>query len=51
MTTVTIVNAIEEGRTVYANIKKFTTYIFTSNAPEAVPFIFFASAVDAFHWH
>jgi magnesium-transporting ATPase (P-type) len=37
-----IVNAIEEGRAVYANIKKFTTYIFTSNAPEAVPFIFFA---------
>ena len=38
----TIVNAIEEGRTVYANIKKFTTYIFTSNAPEAIPFIIFA---------
>lgn len=37
-----IVNAVEEGRAVYANIKKFTSYIFTSNAPEAVPFIFFA---------
>ena len=37
-----IVNAVEEGRTVYANIKKFTTYIFTSNTPEAVPFILFA---------
>jgi len=37
-----IVNAIEEGRAVYENIKRFTTYIFTSNAPEAVPFIFFA---------
>jgi potassium/sodium efflux P-type ATPase len=37
-----IVNAIEEGRTVYANIKKFTTYIFTSNTPEAVPFVLFA---------
>jgi Ca2+-transporting ATPase len=37
-----IVNAIEEGRAVYANIKKFSTYIFTSNAPEAVPFILFA---------
>jgi Ca2+-transporting ATPase len=37
-----IVNAIEEGRAVYANIKKFTTYIFTSNAPEALPFILFA---------
>ncbi len=34
-----IVNAIEEGRAVYANIKKFTTYIFTSNTPEAWPFI------------
>jgi magnesium-transporting ATPase (P-type) len=37
-----IVNAVEEGRAVYANIKKFTTYIFTSNAPEAVPFILYA---------
>lgn len=37
-----IVTAIEEGRAVYANIKKFTSYIFTSNAPEAVPFILFA---------
>jgi potassium/sodium efflux P-type ATPase len=37
-----IVNAIEEGRAVYANIKKFVTYIFTSNAPEAVPFIAYA---------
>jgi magnesium-transporting ATPase (P-type) len=34
-----IVNAIEEGRAVYANIRKFTTYIFTSNTPEAWPFI------------
>jgi len=37
-----IVNAVEEGRAVYANIKKFLTYIFTSNTPEAVPFILFA---------
>lgn len=37
-----IVNAVEEGRGVYANIKKFTTYIFTSNTPEAVPFVLFA---------
>jgi magnesium-transporting ATPase (P-type) len=37
-----IVNAVEEGRAVYANIRKFTTYIFTSNIPEAVPFIMFA---------
>jgi len=37
-----IVNAVEEGRAVYANIKRFTSYIFTSNAPEAVPFILYA---------
>lgn len=37
-----IINAIEEGRAVYANIKKFTSYIFTSNTPEAIPFILFA---------
>jgi len=36
-----IVNAVEEGRGVYANIKKFCIYIFTSNTPEAVPFILF----------
>ncbi len=36
-----IVNAVEEGRAVYANIKKFTTYIFTSNTPEAIPFILY----------
>jgi magnesium-transporting ATPase (P-type) len=34
-----IVNAIEEGRAVFSNIRKFTTYIFTSNTPEAWPFI------------
>ena len=34
-----IVNAVEEGRTVYENIKKFITYIFASNIPEAVPFL------------
>jgi Ca2+-transporting ATPase len=39
-----IINAIEEGRAVYANIKKFITYIFTSNTPEAVPFILWAFA-------
>jgi magnesium-transporting ATPase (P-type) len=37
-----IVNAVEEGRSVYANIKKFVGYIFTSNTPEAVPFMVFA---------
>ncbi len=37
-----IVLAVEEGRAVYANIKKFLAYIFTSNMPEAVPFVLFA---------
>ncbi|MGI5917053.1 MAG: cation-translocating P-type ATPase [Anaerolineae bacterium] len=37
-----IVNSIEEGRAVYANIKRFTSYIFTSNVTEAVPFVLFA---------
>lgn len=36
-----IVSAIEEGRAVYANIRKFVTYIFSSNIPEIVPFIAF----------
>jgi P-type Ca2+ transporter type 2C len=37
----TIVAAVEEGRAVYANVRKFTGYIFTSNTPEAVPFVIF----------
>jgi hypothetical protein len=36
-----IVAAIEECRAVYANVRKFTGYIFTSNTPEAVPFVLF----------
>ena len=32
-----IVHAIEEGRAVYANIRKFMLYILNSNMPEAVP--------------
>lgn len=35
----TIVSAIEEGRTVYDNIRKFSTYILASNVPEIVPFL------------
>jgi len=34
-----IVAAIEEGRTVYFNIKKFVTYILASNVPEILPYI------------
>jgi sodium/potassium-transporting ATPase subunit alpha len=34
-----IVAAIEEGRTVYFNIKKFVTYILSSNVPEIAPYI------------
>jgi P-type Ca2+ transporter type 2C len=36
-----IVAAVEEGRAVYANVRRFTGYIFTSNTPEAVPFLLF----------
>ena len=36
-----IVAAIEEGRTVYGNIRKFLTYILTSNIPEIVPYLAF----------
>ncbi len=35
-----IVNAIEEGRAVFENLRKFSHYILASNIPEAVPFIF-----------
>ncbi|MFA6942128.1 MAG: HAD-IC family P-type ATPase, partial [Clostridiaceae bacterium] len=35
----TIVKAIEEGRSVYSNIRKFLTYILASNVPEIIPFI------------
>lgn len=34
-----IVAAIEEGRAVYANVRKFVSYIFSSNVPELMPFI------------
>jgi magnesium-transporting ATPase (P-type) len=37
-----IVAAIEEGRTVFDNIRKFLTYILTSNIPEMVPYLAFA---------
>jgi calcium-translocating P-type ATPase len=37
-----IVAAIEEGRVVYENIRKFITYIFAHTTPEVVPFLVFA---------
>jgi len=38
----TIVAAVEEGRAVYGNIRKFITYIFAHLTPEAVPYMMFA---------
>jgi Ca2+-transporting ATPase len=35
----TIVLAIEQGRAIYQNIRKFMTYILASNVPEIVPFL------------
>ena len=35
----TIVDAIEEGRAVFDNIRKFLTYILSSNIPEIVPYL------------
>lgn len=37
----TIVKGIEEGRAVYENIRRFITYMLSSNLPEAVPYVFF----------
>ncbi|NMG32588.1 cation-translocating P-type ATPase, partial [Aromatoleum evansii] len=37
----TIVSAIEEGRAVFDNLRKFLTYILTSNIPELVPCLVF----------
>jgi magnesium-transporting ATPase (P-type) len=36
-----IVHAVEEGRAVHANIRKFAVYVFNSNMAEAVPFVVF----------
>ena len=37
-----IVRAVEEGRRVYDNIRKFILYIFAHATPEVVPFLLFA---------
>jgi sodium/potassium-transporting ATPase subunit alpha len=39
-----IVDAVEEGRAIFENIRKFLTYILTSNVPELVPYLAFAFA-------
>jgi calcium-translocating P-type ATPase len=36
-----IVSAIEEGRAVFDNLRKFLTYILSSNIPEIVPYLAF----------
>ncbi len=36
-----IVAAVEEGRAVFDNLRKFLTYILSSNIPEGVPFLAF----------
>ncbi|MBM4284826.1 MAG: cation-transporting P-type ATPase [Deltaproteobacteria bacterium] len=38
----TIVNAVEEGRAIFENIKKFMIYIFAHGTPEAVPYVLFS---------
>jgi calcium-translocating P-type ATPase len=37
-----IVAAVEEGRVVYDNVRKFVTYIFAHATPEVVPFLIYA---------
>ena len=36
-----IVAGVEEGRAVFANIRKFTTYVLASNVPEIFPYLLF----------
>ncbi|MBN2429685.1 MAG: cation-transporting P-type ATPase [Deltaproteobacteria bacterium] len=36
-----IVAGIEEGRTVFSNIKKFTNYVLVSNGPEILPYLLY----------
>ena len=37
-----IVNAIEEGRAVFSNIRRFLTYILAHNVPELIPYLAFS---------
>ena len=43
----TIIDAVEEGRRVYDNVRKFILYIFTHAVPEVAPFLIFALAGGA----
>jgi calcium-translocating P-type ATPase len=43
----TIVAAVEAGRRVYDNVRKFICYIFTHAVPEVMPFVIFALAGGA----
>jgi len=36
-----IVNGIEEGRTIFNNIRKFTNYVLVSNGPEILPYLLY----------
>jgi sodium/potassium-transporting ATPase subunit alpha len=36
-----IVDGIEEGRTVFENMKKFTSYVLVSNGPEILPYLLY----------
>jgi magnesium-transporting ATPase (P-type) len=43
----TIAAAVESGRRIYDNVRKFICYIFTHAVPEVVPFLIFALAGGA----
>jgi len=36
-----IVAGVEEGRAIYANIRKFTNYVLVSNGPEIIPYLLY----------
>jgi sodium/potassium-transporting ATPase subunit alpha len=38
-----LVAGVEEGRTVFANMRKFTSYVLASNVPEMVPFLLYVA--------
>ncbi len=38
-----LVAGVEEGRTVFANMRKFTSYVLASNVPEMLPFLLYVA--------